>query len=673
MQHPRRFCLGCKRSRTNSNSATSYTHDALGRIASTIQTTSGTSYPFSYGYSLTDQLTSITLPLGTIALPQSPVASPALKHITLRALTAASGITSITNGNGVTATLSWNDRLQPTALSANNPNLSPNQILGLSFYPCQSNATACSSGNNGNLYGQAISAPGLSLAQTYAYDSLNRLTPITESSSSLEQYGYDGSGNRWVSSHSSILPSTVETPTAQAAYSSSVPNRINGWGYDNAGNILNIPMGTQGNRTFAYDGENRQVSANINGTVTAYGYDGNGFRISKTPAGGTTTYYVYDAFGNLAAEYGPEEASPCGTSPCYLTWDHLGSMRMMTDNTGNPQRRYDFLPFGTEIPAGVDGRTTTMGYQSTPDDTNPKFTGQYRDPETSGPGYSLDWFNARYFSGAQGRFQSVDPANAGADPTDPQTWNAYAYVGNNPLSITDPSGMSWWSDLIGIGLEIASIWTGGATGVLGTEILITGNVGGGGGEPWSEQPDLGQGVPNPGQFVFDYSSAEHIGITEDAGGSFGLGWAVAMVDFWPGSQGVDSSHSNWHAMGGSLGRRDTLGSPRTQTCGAAYAGTVAQLADATRRALAGDSSAAALALHTIQDSYASGHQYQNWGGPVFAPFPSISHLIGDWWPGRSLKNAATEGSRRYLQALKGEASMQSPESYLYPRPMSCGQ
>ncbi|MGA7342359.1 MAG: RHS repeat-associated core domain-containing protein, partial [Terracidiphilus sp.] len=150
----------------------------------------------------------------------------------------------------------------------------------------------------------------------------------------------------------------------------------------------------------------------------------------------------YDAFGNLAAEYGPTAPTPCVTSnTCYVTVDHLGSTRMLTDASGTPQARYDYLPFGSEILAGTDGRTTAMGYQSTPDQTNPKFTGQQRDPETSGPGYSLDWFNARYLSGAQGRFQSVDPANAGANSADPQTWNGYAYVGNNPLSYTDPSGM----------------------------------------------------------------------------------------------------------------------------------------------------------------------------------------------------------------------------------------
>jgi hypothetical protein len=65
-------------------------------------------------------------------------------------------------------------------------------------------------------------------------------------------------------------------------------------------------------------------------------------------------------------------------------------------------------------------------------------------------------------SGAQGRFQSVDPGNAGANPADPQTWNAYAYVGNNPLSYTDPSGLGFWSDfldILGIGLDIAGILT----------------------------------------------------------------------------------------------------------------------------------------------------------------------------------------------------------------------
>jgi RHS repeat-associated protein len=68
---------------------------------------------------------------------------------------------------------------------------------------------------------------------------------------------------------------------------------------------------------------------------------------------------------------------------------------------------------------------------------NQKFTGQERDTETG-----LDFFQARYFSGALGRFNSPDPGNAGASLFNPQSWNGYTYVNNNPLVNVDPSGAS---------------------------------------------------------------------------------------------------------------------------------------------------------------------------------------------------------------------------------------
>lgn len=42
----------------------------------------------------------------------------------------------------------------------------------------------------------------------------------------------------------------------------------------------------------------------------------------------------------------------CG---CYLTYDHLGSVRMVTDKNANVISRHDYLPFGEEIPSGVGG------------------------------------------------------------------------------------------------------------------------------------------------------------------------------------------------------------------------------------------------------------------------------------------------------------------------------
>jgi RHS repeat-associated protein len=174
----------------------------------------------------------------------------------------------------------------------------------------------------------------------------------------------------------------------------------------------------------AYDAENRQKSAG----ASSYLYDGAGQRVEKTTASGQTVY-VYDAFGLLAAEYSTV-GTPVLCTTCYLTTDHLGSTRLVADQNGNVMGRHDYAPFGQEIPAGVDGRTPVWGAG---DNVNQKFTGQERDADTN-----LDFFQARYMSAGLGRFMSADPYNAGADLTNPQSWNGHAYVLGNPLALVDP-------------------------------------------------------------------------------------------------------------------------------------------------------------------------------------------------------------------------------------------
>jgi RHS repeat-associated protein len=123
------------------------------------------------------------------------------------------------------------------------------------------------------------------------------------------------------------------------------------------------------------------------------------------------------------------EAATAGTS--YYTRDHLGSTRLETNAAGQQGKYSDFLPFGEEIAAGTGGRPACFNAN----DNKVKFTGKERNAETG-----LDYFMARYFSSAQGRFTSPDPLLASARLTDPQTWNRYAYVRNDPVNMIDPDG-----------------------------------------------------------------------------------------------------------------------------------------------------------------------------------------------------------------------------------------
>ena len=81
----------------------------------------------------------------------------------------------------------------------------------------------------------------------------------------------------------------------------------------------------------------------------------------------------------------------------------------------------------------MGGRTTAMGFSGSGDNNRKKFTGYERDTETG-----LDFAQARYFSSTQARFTSADSVLGSI--ANPQSLNRYAYVGNNPLNFSDPTG-----------------------------------------------------------------------------------------------------------------------------------------------------------------------------------------------------------------------------------------
>jgi RHS repeat-associated protein len=249
-------------------------------------------------------------------------------------------------------------------------------------------------------------------------------------------HGLDRFGNRWQQNGPN---SFLATFTGNNPGNPQNNNRMDGYSYDAAGNVLND--GTHG---YTFDAENRIISVD-NGATATYVYDSDGHRVQKTsttgnpsdPAG--TWIYFYDQAGRWVQKFtspgntfvegniyaGGRHLASVGGGTNFSHSDWLGTERLRTSYAGATCESIASLPFG-------DGLTTTGAcYHPSP----LHFTGKERDAESG-----LDNFGARYNSSSMGRFMSSDPGNAGLVNADPQSWNAYAYVRNNPVNLTDPTG-----------------------------------------------------------------------------------------------------------------------------------------------------------------------------------------------------------------------------------------
>jgi RHS repeat-associated protein len=194
--------------------------------------------------------------------------------------------------------------------------------------------------------------------------------------------------------------------------------------YDSNGNLLNNGAG----QTYAWDAENRLVSITQTSGTTGFVYNGFGQRVQETLAGTVIKEWVWgsgpqpleerNSSGGVTKRfYGSLGEQISGTN-YYFTTDHLGSIREMVNSSGINQARYSYDPFGR--------RTLVSGT----DLADFGFTGDYYHAAT---GLSLTEFRA--YDPNVGRWLNADPIGLEGG------LNLFAYVGNNPIGLVDPSGL----------------------------------------------------------------------------------------------------------------------------------------------------------------------------------------------------------------------------------------
>jgi RHS repeat-associated protein len=359
----------------------------------------------------------------------------------------------MTLGNTLTETHAFNKNLEHCRINTNYGNVA----FGSCTDPIptgtniQDFATAYNAGtaDNGNL--ASWTATGwLNANRSYSYDTLNRLSTMADTATSQPCKGlswtYDAWGNR--------TDQTVTSGTCNTFHQTmNTQNRLSAspYQYDAAGNMTH-----DASHAYTYDAENRLIAVD-GGNTASYVYDALGRRVHR--AGASVPYatdYFYDLSSRVVTEFDPgcsggvecwsvghvylngQQIAEYKNGTTYFHHkDHLGSTRLVTDYSGYYATDcFDFYPFGEANTPTTPCAVINPPSRST---TTHQFTGDGRDSESN-----LDHTLFRQYSSSLARWMHPDPAGlAAVNPSNPQSWNRYAYVFNNPVLFVDPSGLIW--------------------------------------------------------------------------------------------------------------------------------------------------------------------------------------------------------------------------------------
>lgn len=415
-------------------SKTSYTYDSLGNVVAEIKEIEGTKYVSKATFNRQGQNTTYTYPddkkvnftfdnggqiktvkLGTKAIVKNVDYSP------------MGQIKTIEYANGVTSRNTFNPNNLYRLEKKLTENSAKEKLQEISYtYDAIGNVTDILDQSQNQAAKQAH----------YQYDDLYRLTKaeITNSANSenyVRTFNYDSLGN--ITNKSDIGAYLYEGDQGNNYANPHAVTQVGEttYQYDKNGNLTSNSDGL----SLDWDYQNHLIHSSNNGTEASYVYDSNGQRLIKSTGSGTTVYPTQSfeldndrsnkhiSIGNV--QVANVENDGTRDKVYFSHSDHLSSSNITTGEKGELIQTLDYYPYGE----------VRLNEQNTEFDERNKYTGHELDSDSE---TDLYYANARYYDPKIGRFMSVDPWSG--DTTNPQTLNDYAYVMNNPMKYTDPTG-----------------------------------------------------------------------------------------------------------------------------------------------------------------------------------------------------------------------------------------
>ncbi len=273
----------------------------------------------------------------------------------------------------------------------------------------------------------------LGQTSTYGYDAFNRLATrtVTAGTGPNLSWVYDRWGNRW---QQNVTGGSGSAPQPQYSFNTG-DNQIttSGYAYDAAGNLTSDSV-----HAYTYDAEGNIVAVDGGATAT-YTYDALNHRVQTVTSTGTTDF-VFNASGQRVSIWSGGAGAQTqgqyywGSEPVayyksgethFQHQDWMGTERLRTLYNGSVEGEFASLPFG-DAQATVSGADTDAYHYAMLD----------YDYESS-----TDHAQYRQYGSTQGQWMSPDPYSGSYDPSNPQSFDRYAYALNMPVSAAASSGL----------------------------------------------------------------------------------------------------------------------------------------------------------------------------------------------------------------------------------------